>query len=289
MSSTRADTPASTVPFVTLNNGVRMPQLGLGVFLVRNDEAIRSVSTALEAGYRLIDTAAAYGNEAGVGEAIRRSGIPRDEIFLTSKLWNADHGYEKAVKGFETSLDKLGLEYLDLYLIHWPLPMRGLAAETWKGLEQVYSSGRVKAIGVSNFTPEHLEQLLQESDIVPAVDQVELHPTFTQQDLRRYAGEHGIQVESWYPLGGQRNKDALLSLPLLAGLAERHGKTPAQIILRWHIQLGLVVIPKSTNPGRIRENFAIFDFELSGEEMDAISALDRGVRLGADPNTADFT
>lgn len=285
---TRAESQTSTVPSVTLNNGVRMPQLGLGVFLVPNNEAVKSVSTALEAGYRLIDTAAAYGNEEGVGEAIRRSGIPREEIFVTSKLWNSDHGYDSAIKGFQTSLDKLRMDYLDLYLIHWPVPMRGLATDTWKGLEQVYRSGRVKAIGVSNFTIEHLEQLSQETETVPAVDQVELHPTFTQKDLRQYARDHGIQVESWYPLGGQGSKDALLSLPLLVDLAKKHGKTPAQIVLRWHIQLRLVVIPKSTNPGRIRENADIFDFELSREEMAAISALDTGVRLGADPNTANF-
>jgi diketogulonate reductase-like aldo/keto reductase len=225
MNRTEAQSHTSSVPLVTLNNGVRMPQFGLGVFLVPNHEAVKSVSIALETGYRLIDTAAAYRNEEGVGEAIRQSGIPREEIFVTSKLWNSDHGYDSAMEGFERSLDKLGLDYLDLYLIHWPVPMRGLAVETWKGLEQVYSSGRVKAIGVSNFTPEHLEGLLQATDTVPAVNQIELHPTFTQGDVRRYCAEHGIQVESWYPLGGQRSKDELLNQPLLVDLAKRYGKT----------------------------------------------------------------
>jgi diketogulonate reductase-like aldo/keto reductase len=278
----------SDIPSVTLNNGVAMPQLDLGVFLVPNDESITSVSSALDNGYRLIDTAAAYHNEEGVGEAIRRSGIPREDIFVTSKLWNADHGNDQAMQGFETSLAKLGLDYLDLYLIHWPLPMKGLATETWKGLEQVYKSGRVRAIGVSNFTPAHLDQLLRETDIVPAVDQIELHPTFTQADVRHYVKEHGIQVESWYPLGGQRSKDALLTMPLLVDLAKKHGKTPAQIVLRWHIQLGLVVIPKSTHPQRIKENREIFDFELSQDEVAAISGLDTGVRVGADPETANI-
>ncbi len=194
MTSMKDELQVAGVPSVTLNNGVRMPQLGLGVFLVPNDEAVKSVSTALEAGYRLIDTAAAYGNEEGVGEAIRQSGIPREEIFVTSKLWNSDHGYDKAQEGFERSLEKLRLDYLDLYLIHWPLPMRGLAVETWKGLEKVYQTGRVKAIGVSNFTPQHLEELLGETDTVPTVDQIELHPTFAQGDVRRYAG---ITVFRW--------------------------------------------------------------------------------------------
>lgn len=277
----------SDIPSVTLNNGIRMPQLGFGVFLMPKEQTVKSVLTALEHGYRLIDTAAAYYNEEEVGEAIRHSGIAREDIFVTSKLWNSDHGYDKAIKGFETSLKKLGLDYLDLYLMHWPYPQKGLTTQTWKGLEQVYKEGRVKAIGVSNFKPAHLERLLQETEIVPAVLQIELHPTFTQEDVRRYAKAHGIQVESWYPLGGQRSKDELLSVPLLTDLANKYGKTPAQIVLRWHIQLGLVVIPKSSHPDRIVENRTIFDFELSQEEMAAISALDTGVRLGPDPDTFD--
>jgi diketogulonate reductase-like aldo/keto reductase len=278
----------SAIPTVTLNNGITMPQLGFGVFLMPPDQTAEKVSVALENGYHLIDTAAAYRNEEGVGEAIKNSGIPREELFITSKLWNTDHGYDRAIQGFETSLNKLGLDYLDLFLIHWPLPMKGLFTETWKGLEQIYKTGRVKAIGVSNFNPNHLESLLKEAEIVPAVNQVELHPTFTQPQLRQYAKTHGIQVEAWYPLGGQRSKDQLLGLPLLTDLAKKYGKTTAQIVLRWHIQLGLVAIPKSANPERIRENINIFDFELSQPEMDSISALDKGVRVGADPETANF-
>ncbi len=278
----------SAIPSVTLNNGVRMPQLGLGVFGVPNGRTAKCVSVAFENGYRLVDTAAAYHNEEGVGEAIRTSGIPREEIFVTTKLWNSDHGYGNVIKGFETSLKKLGLDYIDLYLMHWPLPMKGLTAETWKGLEQVYKGGRVKAIGVCNFKPAHIERLLQEAEIVPAVLQIELHPTFIQEQVRQYAQDHGIQVESWYPLSGQSGKEELLSLPLLTDLAKKHGKTPAQIVLRWHTQLGLVAIPKSANPGRIKENCSIFDFELSPVEVSAISALDRGARLGPDPDTASF-
>lgn len=214
----------SDIPTVTLNNGVSMPQLGFGVFLMPPEQTAKYVSVALENGYRLIDTAAAYHNEEGVGEAIKNSGISRQEIFVTSKLWNSDHGYDKAIKGFETSLKKLGLDYLDLYLIHWPLPMKGLANETWRGLEQIYKTGRVKAIGVSNFNPDHIEGLLKETVIVPAVNQVELHPTFAQSELRQYAKAHSIQLEAWYPLGGQRSKDQLLSLPLLTELAKNTGK-----------------------------------------------------------------
>ncbi len=278
----------SAIPLVRLNNGVLMPQLGLGTYGVPSDQSSKSVSVALVNGYRLIDTAAAYRNEEGVGEAIRNSGIPREEIFVTSKLWNSDHGYDNAIKGYETSLKKLGLDYLDLYLMHWPLPMKGLTAETWKGLERVYKEGRVKAIGVSNFKPKHIERLLQGTEIVPAVLQIEIHPSFIQEEVRQYAKDHGIQVESWYPLSGQSGRAKLLSLPLLTDLAVEHGKTPAQIVLRWHTQLGLVVIPKSSDPGRIRENRNIFDFELSQQEMAAISALDKDVRLGPDPDTANF-
>lgn len=276
------------IPSVKLNNGVTMPQFGFGVFLMPPDQTEKYVSVALESGYRLIDTAAAYRNEEGVGEAIRKSGLAREEIFVTSKLWNSDHGYDKALKGFETSFKKLGIDYLDLYLIHWPLPKKDLYSETWKALEEVYKSGRVKAIGLSNFNPDHIDKLLQQAETVPAVLQVELHPTFNQPKLRQYAKDHGIQVEAWYPLGGQRSKEKLLSLPLLTDLAKKYGKTPAQIVLRWHIQLGIVAIPKSANPNRIKENINIFDFELSQDEVAAITALDNGVRVGSDPQTANF-
>lgn len=272
------------IPSLTLNNGVKMPQLGLGMYLVPNDQAEQIVTIALDNGYRLIDTAAAYYNEEGVGEAIRKSTIPREEVFVTSKLWNTNQGYDNAIKAFEISLNKLGFDYIDLYLIHWPYPQKGLIVETWKALEQLYKEGRVKAIGVSNFTPHHLNHLLQETDIVPAVLQIEIHPTFTQDKVRQYAEEHGIQVESWYPLGGQRNREELLSLPLFEELARKYNKTPAQIILRWHTQLGLVVIPKSSHPSRIKENCHIFDFNLSQKEIDSISALNTGIRLGPDPD-----
>lgn len=276
------------IPTVTLNNGISMPQLGFGVFLMPPDETAKYVSVAFENGYRLIDTAAAYRNEEGVGQAIRDSGLPREEIFVTSKLWNSEHGYDKALKAFDTSLNKLGLDYLDLYLIHWPLPMKNLYTETWKALEQIYKDGRVRAIGLSNFNPEYIDRILQAGDTVPAVLQIELHPTFNQPEVRRYAKEHGIQVECWYPLGGQRSKEQLLGLPLLTNLAKKYGKSPAQVVLRWHIQTGLVAIPKSANPARIKENINIFDFELSQEEVDSITALDKGMRIGSDPATASF-
>jgi diketogulonate reductase-like aldo/keto reductase len=272
------------IPLITLNNGVKMPQLGLGVYLVPHDQTAQIVTTALKDGYRLIDTAAAYHNEEGVGKAIRNCGIPREEIFVTTKLWNTNHGYDNAIKGFEASLNELDLDYLDLYLIHWPNPQKGLAIETWKALEQVYKEGRVKAIGVCNFTPEHLNHLLQETEVIPAVLQIEIHPFFTQEKVRKYAKDHGIQVESWYPLGGHRNKEKLLNLPLFTELAKKYNKTPAQIILRWHTQLGLIVIPKSSNPDRIKENGDIFDFEMNHEEIASISDLDTGIRLGPDPD-----
>ncbi len=275
------------IPSVTLNNGIKMPQLGLGVFRMPQEETAQNVRTALAAGYRLIDTAAAYQNEEGVGEGIRTGDIPREELFITTKLWNPQQGYDTTLKAFEMSMEKLGLEYLDLYLIHWPRPMHGKATETWKAFEKLYKDGRIKAIGVSNFTPEHLDKLLSETEVVPAVNQVELHPLFTQNELRKYALEHGIQIESWYPLGGQHNKEDLLGLPLLAEIAQKYGKTPAQVVLRWHTQLGLVVIPKSSNAERIKQNADIFDFELSQDEVNAVSALDTGKRLGGDPNTLE--
>ncbi|KAB8140064.1 aldo/keto reductase [Chloroflexia bacterium SDU3-3] len=278
----------ANIPSVQLNNGVTMPQLGLGVYLVPDNETAATVAAALELGYRLIDTAAAYQNEEGVGQAVRASGIPRDEIFVTTKLWNAHHGYDKTLRAFDESLRKLGLDYVDLYLIHWPLPMKGLAGETWRALERIAKEGRARAIGLSNFTPAQIDQLLAQAEITPAALQIELHPTFNQPDVRKYASQHGITIESWYPLGGQRNKDSLLALPLLADLGKKYGKSPAQIVLRWHTQLGLVVIPKSSNPGRIKENSEIFDFTLAPDEVAAISALDTGVRLGPNPDTASF-
>ena len=272
------------IPTVTLNNGVTMPQLGLGVFRMDPDETAANVSAALSAGYRLIDTAAIYGNEEGVGEAIERSTIPRDEIFVTTKLWNSDQGYDSALAAFDASLAKLKLDYVDLYLIHWPTPARGLAKDSWRALEQLYKSGRVKAIGLSNFTPAHIDELLQSAVITPAVLQMELHPLFTQPSVRQYAADHGIQVESWYPLGGQQHTPELLAHPIITELAERYHKTPAQIVLRWHIELGLVTIPKSSHIARIQENCDIFDFTLQPEEVERISSLDQNTRLGVDPD-----
>jgi diketogulonate reductase-like aldo/keto reductase len=248
-------------------------------------EVERAVSAALEVGYRLIDTAAIYGNEAGVGKAIKVSGIPREEIFITTKLWNAHHAFDDALRAFDESMAKLDCGYVDMYLIHWPLPREGKFTEAWKAMEQLYRSQRVRAIGVSNFKPHHLDVLLQETETVPVVNQIELHPMLQQAETRAYCSERKIVVESYSPL--MRGGDAL-EHPVIATLAKNHGKTPAQIILRWHVQNNLIVIPKSVNPNRIQENFVLFDFELSEQDMQAISGMDQGQRIGADPDTAHF-
>jgi 2,5-diketo-D-gluconate reductase A len=276
-----------TIPNVRLNNGIEMPHLGLGVWLMDNEVAAASVATAIQAGYRLIDTATAYGNEEGVGEGIRRSGLPREDVFVTTKLRNSDQGKDRTGAAFNGSLDRLGLDYVDLYLIHWPTPMRGLWPETWSVFEELQRQGKIRAIGVCNFTPAHLDQLLAVASIPPAVLQIEFHPMFVQEDVRRYASEHRIQIESWYPLGGQGSREALLGNPAIVDIADRRGRTPAQVVLRWHTQRGLVPIPKSANPDRIRENAAIFDFEPGDDEIAAISALNIGSRLGGDPDTAN--
>ncbi|QUH03372.1 aldo/keto reductase [Saccharopolyspora erythraea] len=272
----------TSVPSVTLNNGVEMPQLGYGVFQVPEDETAAAVGAALEAGYRSIDTAAAYGNEAAVGRALAESGLARDELFVTTKLWNADQGYDNALRAFDTSLELLGLDHLDLYLIHWPVPERGLYGETWRAMEELYSQGRVRAIGVSNFQPAHLRGLAEHGDVVPAVNQVELHPFLQQAEVRRYDAEHGIATEAWSPLakGGE-----LLSEPVVADLARKHGRTPAQVVLRWHLQLGNVVIPKSVTPSRMRENLDVFGFALDEADLTTLAALDRDERTGPDPDT----
>lgn len=275
----------SGIPFITLNNNVKMPQLGLGTYLLLGDQAEQVVTCALESGYRLIDTATAYGNEEEVGRAIRNSAIPRNEVFVTTKLWNSEHGYDNAMKSFEISLEKLGLDVIDLYLIHWPCPAKGLFIETWKAFEKLYKDKRVRAIGVSNFEPKHLDRLLQETEIAPAVNQIEMHPFFIQDEVRQYAKDHGIQIESWYPLGGYEDRQKLLGLPLLTKLAKKYNKTAAQIVLRWHTQLGFIVIPKSSHVNRIQENCTIFDFLMTQEEIDSISALNKGTRLGFDPKT----
>ncbi|MDA0564484.1 aldo/keto reductase [Streptomonospora sp. S1-112] len=271
----------STVPEVTLNNGVRIPQLGFGVWQVDSGDVVDVVRTAIETGYRSIDTAAAYGNEEGVGEAIRRSGVPREEIFVTSKLWNTDQGFDSTLRAFDATVRRLGVEVLDLYLIHWPMPARGTYVESWKAMERLYAEGRVRAIGVSNFHADHLTRVLEEGGIVPTVNQIELHPRLTQERLREFDRRHGIATEAWSPLG-QGN---VLSDPTVGKIAEAYGKTPAQVILRWHLQIGNIVIPKSVTPERIRSNFDVFDFQLSSGDVDTISGLNTGERFGPDPDT----
>jgi diketogulonate reductase-like aldo/keto reductase len=276
---------AGQIPSITLNNGVSMPQLGYGVWQVPDAEAASAVSTALEAGYRSIDTAAVYENEKGTGQAIASAGLPREELFVTTKLWNSQQGYDSTLRAFDSSLGKLGLDYVDLYLIHWPTPGRGLYADTWRAFEKLHADGRAKAIGVSNFPVAQLQDLLGRGSVVPAVNQVELHPNLPQAELRAFHAAHGIATEAWSPLGQGKG---LLEDPALAALAARHGRTPAQIVLRWHLQLGNVVIPKSVTPSRIRENIEVFGFELDADDLAAVGGLDNGRRLGPDPATFDY-
>jgi len=267
---------------VTLNNGVVMPQLGFGVWQVPDDEATPAVATALATGYRSIDTAAMYRNESGVGKAIAASGIARDELFVTTKLNNDGHGREATLRAFEQSRKNLGLDYVDLYLIHWPLPAQERYVETWQAFETLLADGVVRAIGVSNFHAPHLQRVIDESGTVPAVNQIELHPYLTQQPLREFDTRHRIATEAWSPLASGGN---VLADPVITSLAEKYGKTPAQVILAWHLQLGNVVIPKSVTPARIRENFAVFDVELDPDDVVAISGLDRDGRTGPNPET----
>jgi diketogulonate reductase-like aldo/keto reductase len=261
-----------------------MPQLGFGVWQVPDDEAETAVTAALEAGYRSIDTAAVYENETGTGKAIAASAVPREELFVTTKVWNSDQGHDSTLRAFDSSLEKLGLDYVDLYLIHWPLPSKGLAIDTYKALEKIQADGRAKSIGVSNFLPEHLEKLVSETSVIPAVNQIELHPHLQQRASREYHAEQGIATEAWSPLGQGKG---LLEVPAIVAIARKHGRTPAQAVLRWHIQLGNVVIPKSVTPSRIKENIDVFGFELDPEDMAAISALNENRRLGPDPATFD--
>ncbi|GAA4016886.1 aldo/keto reductase [Allokutzneria multivorans] len=254
----------SGVPTVTLNNGVAMPQLGFGVFQVPEDETVAAVTSALETGYRSIDTAAIYGNEAGVGIALEKSGVPHDELFVTTKVWNADQGYDKTLAAFDASLEKLRLDRIDLYLIHWPTPARDLYVDTWKALNKLLGDGRVRAIGV-----------------VPSVNQIELHPLLQQEELRAVHAELGIHTEAWSPLGQGGD---LLKDPVLAEIAAKHGRSTAQVVLRWHLQLGNVVIPKSVTPKRIAENFDVFGFELDTADVERIAALNKNGRIGPDPD-----
>ena len=271
-----------TVPTIALNDGTTIPQLGFGVFKVDPEQAERIVTDALEAGYRHIDTAAIYGNEIGVGKAIEKSGIPRDELYVTTKLWNADQGTQSAFDAIDLSLEKLGLDRVNLYLIHWPVPSRDLYLESWLALEQIRESGKAVSIGVSNFQIEHLEKIIAGSSTVPAVNQIELHPAFSQAPLRAFGRINNIATEAWGPLG--QGKYDLFNLAPIAEAAAAHGKTPAQVVLRWHLQTGNIVFPKSNSPERIAENFDVFDFELSNAEMTAIDGLDEGKRVGGHPD-----
>ncbi|MED3561795.1 aldo/keto reductase [Bacillus xiapuensis] len=267
--------------FVTLNNGIKMPQLGFGVWQVEDSQATAAVAKALEVGYTSIDTAMIYKNEEGVGKAIKASSVPRENLFITTKVWNSDQGYENTLRAFDESLVRLGLDYVDLYLIHWPTPQFDQYVDTYKALEKLYHDGRVKAIGVCNFEIEHLERLLKECEVKPVLNQVECHPFHAQPELKDFCAKHDIFVEAWSPLeqGGEVLKDEVIQK-----IAEAHRKTPAQVVLRWHLQNNTIVIPKSVTPARIEENFNVFDFELTAQEMQQIHQLNRNRRKGPHPN-----
>lgn len=272
-----------TPPNLTLHDGVEMPQLGFGVFQIPPEDTQEKVEEALAVGYRHIDTAAAYRNEVGVGAAIAATGVRREDVFVTTKLWNSEQGYDSALRAFEKSLERLGTGHVDLYLIHWPQPGRDLFLETWRAFERIREEGGARSIGVSNFRVEDLERLEREAEVLPSVNQVELHPRLQQAELRAWHAEHGIATEAWSPLA----KGELLEDGTIETVAAHHDKTPAQAILRWHLQLGNVVIPKSATPERIRENFELFDFTLSEDDMATIERLDAGERTGPDPGTFD--
>ena len=271
----------SKVPSIKLNNGVEIPQFGFGVFQVPVEQTAETARAALDAGYRHIDTAQAYGNEEGVGRALADSGLPREELFITTKLCNEHHGEAEAAQELEKSLERLGIDHVDLYLIHWPQPGQNRYVETWRGFEKLLAEGRARAIGVSNFTVAHLRRLAEETGTVPAVNQVELHPRLPQAELREYHRDNGIATEAWAPIaqGGELLRD-----PTVTDLADKHGRTPAQVVLRWHVQLGNIVFPKSMRPERMRENIDVFGFELSDDDMAAMDALGLGERLGPDPD-----
>lgn len=271
-----------SIPTITLNNGVAMPQIGFGVFQVPNDETEKAVTAALAAGYRSIDTAAIYGNEEGVGRALATSELAREELFITSKVWISDLGYEATLAAYDASLAKLGLDYLDLYLIHWPAPATDAFLESWKALQELLAAGRVRAIGVSNFLPEHLAKVIAVGGTIPAVNQVELHPALQQRSITDFNAANGIATEAWSPLA----QGAVLNDPAVLAIAGAHGRTPAQVVLRWHLQQGRVIIPKSVTPARIAENLDILDFELTSADVAAIDALEREGRTGLNP--ADF-
>lgn len=273
-------THATAVPTLTLADGVAIPQVGLGVWQVPDDDAAAAVRAAIAVGYRSIDTAAAYDNEQGVGAGLREGGVPRDELFVTTKLWNSEQGFDSTVAAFHESLGRLGLDYVDLYLIHWPTPARERYVDTWRAFVALKAEGLVRSIGVSNFQPAHLRRLVDETGVTPTVNQVELHPWFQQAELRAVHAELGIATEAWSPLGQGRSLDD----PVLAAVAARHGVSAAQVILRWHLQLGTILIPKSVTPSRIAANIDLFGFELDDADMAAIAALDSGTRLGPHPD-----
>ncbi|CAN5485048.1 aldo/keto reductase [soil metagenome] len=275
----------SDLSSVTLNDGNSIPTVGFGVFQIPPNETEQAVSTALQAGYRHIDTAAAYRNEREMGRAVTESGLAREDIFVVTKLWNADQGYDATLSAFDASMARLGLDYLDLYLIHWPCPEFNTYVDTFKAFAALHDQGRIRSIGVSNFAPEHLSVLIDATGIVPAVNQVELHPMLPQTELRKTHAQLGIATEAWSPLG----QGALLSNPAVTAVAEQLGRTPAQVLIRWHIQLGNIVIPKSVTPDRIVSNFDVFDFALTERDMASIAQLDNGTRLGPDPRTFNFT
>ncbi|MER5867209.1 aldo/keto reductase [Kitasatospora sp. NPDC002040] len=282
----------STIPSITLNNGQVIPQLGFGVWQVADDEARSAVETAIKAGYRSIDTAAIYENETGTGKAIAAAGVPREELYVTTKLWNSgtrdwsgQQGRDAVLREFDESLGRLGLDQVELYLIHWPRPMHGSFGNVWKAFEQIAADGRAKSVGVSNFGQVQLDALREESGLVPVLNQVELHPHFPQRELRAYHAEHGIATEAWSPLGQGKE---LLAEPVLAQIAARHGRTVAQVVLRWHLQSGIIAIPKSVTPSRIVENLDVTGFELDADDLTAIAALETGKRLGPDPQGFDW-
>lgn len=276
---------ATNIPYIELSNGVLIPQVGLGVFQMSNEEVLNSVKWALESGYRHIDTASFYDNEEAVGQAIKESGIDRKYLFITTKIWNNVRGYDETIEQFNTSLQKLSLDYLDLYLIHWPAA--GFE-ENWRAMEDLYKEGKIRAIGVSNFKAHHIEQLMKTATIAPMIDQIETHPYLQETDLHEYLQEKNIVHEAWSPLGGGVNK--VIDDPIITKIAEKYGKTPAQVIIRWYVQRGEVVIPKSTHENRIKENIDIFDyhFDLTPEEMQSISKLDNDKRVGPDPDDESF-
>jgi 2,5-diketo-D-gluconate reductase A len=275
----------ASVPTIALNNGVEIPQLGFGVFQIKPAETVEATVAALEVGYRHIDTAEMYGNEKEVGEAIRRSGVPREEVFVTSKLNNGFHARDAALKAFDGTLEALGFDYLDLFLVHWPLPGIDVDyVETWRAMEEIYAGGKVRAIGVSNFKQHHLNRLFAETEIRPAANQIEIHPDLAQDDLRAFDAEHQIVTEAWSPIA----QGKVLDDPAIVAIAANLGRTPAQVVLRWHIQRGDVVFPKSVNRSRMEENFALFDFELSAGDMAALTGLDRAERTGPDPDSFNY-